>query len=274
MIRDTVYLAALIALMTVGLSQLTQGQEVQIIDYGIYTGRVEKILNEPNSPTGQARTIWTDLVKQTNIIPAVLNTKFGFRFKVFGLSEKTTARLRFKFTFPEMKNPTSGKTTSSYEAIGDIPVAPKEQGMFWDFVHPWEMCPGEWTASLYSGDRLVAQKIFTVVGDQRSGVGKRESDQKNSEPEPADRFRRKTIISGGWLRSLTSTLYITMKSYFLAPISSRNVATAALQAVLPETGDRWLLKGSDGDVIAYFSLIENDDTTGLRTVQADISGRH
>jgi len=65
-----------------------------------------------------------------------------------------------------------------------------------------------------------------------------------------------------------------MKSYFLSPISSRIAAAAALRAALPEAGNQWLLKDNGGDVIAYFSLIEKDDTTGLRTVQADISGRH
>ncbi len=44
--------------------------------------------------------------------------------------------------------------------------------------------------------------------------------------------------------------------------------------MLPGPADPWLLKGGDGDVVAYFSLVEADDTTGLRTVQADVSGRH
>jgi hypothetical protein len=65
-----------------------------------------------------------------------------------------------------------------------------------------------------------------------------------------------------------------MKSYFLAPIQSRSIATAALAATLPGQNDPWLLKDSDGDVVAYFSLVEADDTTGLRTIQVDVSGRH
>ena len=172
MTRHTVFLAALIALITTGFSEFAQGQEVQILDYGIYTARVENILNEPNSPTGQARLIRTDLAKQTNVIPALLTTKFGFRFKVVGPPQGTTARLRLRFTFPEMTNPTNGKASSSYEITGDVPVAPEEQGMFWDFVHPWEMRPGKWTMSLYNGDRLLVQKIFTVVEDTKSGIGK------------------------------------------------------------------------------------------------------
>ena len=65
-----------------------------------------------------------------------------------------------------------------------------------------------------------------------------------------------------------------MKSYFLAPISSRSTAVAALNAALPGESDQWLVKDSDGDVVAYFSIVESDSTTGLRSIQVDISGRH
>jgi hypothetical protein len=65
-----------------------------------------------------------------------------------------------------------------------------------------------------------------------------------------------------------------MKSYFLAPIESRSSAFAALTAALPGQTEPWLLRGGDGDVIAYFSIAEADDATGSRTIQADISGRH
>jgi len=65
-----------------------------------------------------------------------------------------------------------------------------------------------------------------------------------------------------------------MKSYFLAPIASRDAAVAALSSALSAEGETWLLKNGDGDVMAYFSLVETDSTTGARTIQADVSGRH
>ncbi|MEI6196304.1 MAG: hypothetical protein WCS42_18450 [Verrucomicrobiota bacterium] len=65
-----------------------------------------------------------------------------------------------------------------------------------------------------------------------------------------------------------------MKSYFLAPVASRDAAILALNAVLPDQNKTWLLKDTAGDVTAYFSLVEADDTTGERTIQADVSGRH
>jgi hypothetical protein len=65
-----------------------------------------------------------------------------------------------------------------------------------------------------------------------------------------------------------------VKSYFLAPIASRDSAIAALSSVLPSEGETWLLKDGVGDVVAYFSFAESDSETGLRTITADVSGRH
>jgi hypothetical protein len=65
-----------------------------------------------------------------------------------------------------------------------------------------------------------------------------------------------------------------MKSYFLAPIASRDLAIAALNAALPFENKTWLLKDSTGDVMAYFYVAEPDATTADRTIVADVSGRH
>ena len=65
-----------------------------------------------------------------------------------------------------------------------------------------------------------------------------------------------------------------MKSYFLAPIASRNDALAALSAVLPFENKMWFLKDAAGDVMAYFYVAEPDSSTDERAIVADISGRH
>ena len=166
------YLVALAVLITNGFSEIARSQEIQIVDYGVYQGRVVEMWNDTNAPTGRVRAIQVDLVRPTDIVPAILNTKFGFKFKVVGTSGKQTVRLRFQTTFPEMTNPATGTVSSSYEVSGDVPVGPDIQGMYWDFLKPWEMRPGKWTMRIYSGDRLLAGKIFTVVEAKSSSGGK------------------------------------------------------------------------------------------------------
>jgi hypothetical protein len=181
-------LAAITALALAGLSEPTFAQQVTIVDFGLYGATKVQVVTAPYSPTGQGRFIEPELIKQTDMVPATLNTKFGFRFKVEGLSEGSSARLRFKFTFPQMTNPSTGKVSSSFEAVGEVPVAPKVQGMFWDFVHPWEMRPGGWTMCIYNGDHLLAQKTFTVAEGKNNGIDRRESKPRKGEPDsPANR---------------------------------------------------------------------------------------
>ena len=180
MSKEIKYMMALTALALAGLSQPTVAQQVSIVDFGLYTATNIKVLPSANSPTGQGRTFEAELIKQTDRVPAVLNTKFGFRFKVQGRAEGSTVKLRLKFTFPEMTNSASGKVSSSFEGVGDAPVG-KVLGMYWDFVHPWEMSPGRWTMSIYDGEHLLAQKVFTVTKDKKDGVGTRDSKPRGGE---------------------------------------------------------------------------------------------
>jgi len=170
--RRMMYLSTMIGLCLIGTCSPAQSQEVQVIDYGIYTGKGDAVQEDPDSPTGQMRVKTTELnvlLKKTDVVPTVLKTTFGFKFKVIGLPEGATTKLRLQYTFPEMTNPTNGKVSSSYEVSGDFPVAPLIAGMTWDFVHPWEMRPGKWTMRIYSGKRLLTEKVFTVVGNNKTG---------------------------------------------------------------------------------------------------------
>ncbi len=190
--------AALVLLVVNCSCERRQSPEIQVVDYGVYTGRVDRVLNVPASPTGQARTIWTDLAKQTTVVPAVIGTKFGFRFKVRGPLGKTAVRLRLQFTFPEMTNPKTGKTSTSYEVSGDVPVGPDTQGIFWDFVHPWELRPGRWSMKVCSRDRVMAEKTFTVVEDNGSGSDESESKQGG---EPSGATNRSQPVGRGTNRT-------------------------------------------------------------------------
>jgi len=63
-----------------------------------------------------------------------------------------------------------------------------------------------------------------------------------------------------------------VKSYFLGGLNDAMPAQKALCRRLPNWTDPWLLNDKDGDVIAYFSVVEV--AVGVNAVQADISGRH
>ena len=65
-----------------------------------------------------------------------------------------------------------------------------------------------------------------------------------------------------------------MKSYFLEHVSSLANAESALRAELPGQEHPWVLRATDGDVIAYFNVAPVLDGEPNLHVQADVSGRH
>ena len=67
---------------------------------------------------------------------------------------------------------------------------------------------------------------------------------------------------------------ICVKSYFLEHVSSIAAAESALRKELPGQERPWLLRTTDGDVIAYFNVAPDLDGAPNLNVQADISGRH
>ena len=64
-----------------------------------------------------------------------------------------------------------------------------------------------------------------------------------------------------------------MKTYCLSPVKLRDAAVTKLNALLPGQAKPWLLKDSNGDVMAYFNL-DDVDPPRVLTITADISGRH
>jgi hypothetical protein len=67
-----------------------------------------------------------------------------------------------------------------------------------------------------------------------------------------------------------------VKTYALENISSCEQASAELRHLLPGQQAPWLLKASDGDVIAYFNVVLKSHGSEERgsCVTADVSGRH
>jgi hypothetical protein len=65
-----------------------------------------------------------------------------------------------------------------------------------------------------------------------------------------------------------------MKSFLLENISSLTAAMAILRAELPGQEQPWLLRDTDGDVIAYINAGDEVDGEPNLHVSADLSGRH
>jgi hypothetical protein len=65
-----------------------------------------------------------------------------------------------------------------------------------------------------------------------------------------------------------------VKSYVLSRISSQDVSAAARGSLRPGQRDPWLLKGAQGDAVAYFNICPSDTAPIVSTISVDITGRY
>lgn len=63
-----------------------------------------------------------------------------------------------------------------------------------------------------------------------------------------------------------------MKSYFLEGLGDVVLVRNELSNILPNWVDPWLLKTTDADPVAYFTVVANE--ADVVSIQADLSGRH
>lgn len=152
-----------IALMPIAcLAQSAEIDHVDIVAYGIYTA--DETGTGVNTAIGASRLLGNIRhAATTTTVPAQLGVKFGFEYVIVGSPANGQATLTKVTIFPRagLRVPGSGPVyRTDYpltRTIGSV------QYTGYQFDNPWELVPGVWTLELWSGDRKLASKRFTVV---------------------------------------------------------------------------------------------------------------
>jgi hypothetical protein len=153
-----------IALMLASTCLGAQRPAAEIIEYGIYSGGHQTSVVDTNAPTGKLLLGGpVKLEKQTTRIPARLKSKFGFRYVVHGEPAGAQVKLHFRYLFPQIKDQATGKEMSSYDTSAVAKLEDRDPQMLWDFGHPSELVPGEWTFQILLGERIILAKKFEVI---------------------------------------------------------------------------------------------------------------
>ncbi len=162
--RTVLSLLLLLALSVAAPAQTARLDRIEIMEAGIY--RVEKTLSitDPAVPSGTRQQLaGAKLSKATTTIPAVIGTRFGFRFKLVG--EPTGAPVGVKWIMrypPPGIRDTRNQLQSSYEENIASAIGTEEyrDALFDD---PGDLLPGTWTFEVWSGNQKMAEQKFTIV---------------------------------------------------------------------------------------------------------------
>jgi len=157
-------LSLLLLLPVAAEAQAPKVDRIDVIEAGIYQVVVKSNLADPKVPSGTRQNLnGAKLVKATNTIPAVLGTRFGFRFKIVGEPTGGPVALKWVIRFPPpgIRNERNQLQRSYEENIATAIGTEEYRDALFD--SPSDLVPGVWTMEVWSGNQKMAQQQFTVV---------------------------------------------------------------------------------------------------------------
>ena len=140
-----------------------QVRGVEIVAYGIYTADLQ---SSKRDSQGIKQSISTNFRRAatTTTVPAQLGVRFGIEYKVVGAPSGKSVSLKKVMVFPPaglrspaVSQPILRNETTTTSKIGETTYT----GYRLD--DPWELVPGPWAIQLWSGDRMLAEKKFTLA---------------------------------------------------------------------------------------------------------------
>ena len=151
-----------VALLSVDLAAVAQQVTgIAIVEYGIYTAKVDTPPSGANEQMKSARISKICHVQTTSVIPAIDDLHFGFRFRIDGPVRAETVDVTKLVRWSDHMQPagaplayTSNAATRQYR-VGQLSYTGWTN---------WQTMPGTWTFQLFHADRKFAEMKFLVVG--------------------------------------------------------------------------------------------------------------
>jgi hypothetical protein len=103
-------------------------------------------------------------MKQTDKVPALIGTTFGYRYTINGIPKDGHTDLTVKIIIPQpgLTNPEIGKTFHALVLLHKNLKISSTHHAFLTFEEKWDLIPGVWKIQVwYEGTRLI-EKAFTV----------------------------------------------------------------------------------------------------------------
>ncbi len=135
-----------------------------ITQFGIYEHKLTGTEDASSTATGMVRNVTYKFVSETTSVPARRDVGFGFEYRIVGEPKGAKVPIRSVTIFPEggVRNPKTGKTFLRSEYVGDKAIGELIlKGYTLD--SDWEIVPGTWTFQVWFGDKLLAEKVFTLT---------------------------------------------------------------------------------------------------------------
>ncbi len=162
MIRAVLLCVVSLFLSQSAMAQVTSGR---VIWYGIYTVSKSQEIKDPTSPTG-SRYVSTPVAPRSSAetIPGK-QLRFGMSYALNGKAGvQVTVKHVYRFPPPGMPDTATGGPRTTYEFVRKDNIGePVLMGWSFEGATPEQIVLGEWIFEVWTGNRKVVEKHFTVV---------------------------------------------------------------------------------------------------------------
>jgi hypothetical protein len=139
---------------------------IEITDFGVYTLDPQDAAQTTLDGLHQREVANVHLAEQTRIVHLKEGVHFGFHYSIVGSPPDALAPLRMVTLFPPggLHNPAQSQSIprsefTVTERIGEAHSL--YHGIALDY--DWALVPGNWTLEIWSGDRILASEVFTLI---------------------------------------------------------------------------------------------------------------
>ncbi len=162
--RAILALVALVAGVTAAAPQADRIDGAEIVQFGFYEYKVTNTEDLRGTAAGTLKSVDYKFVSKTTSAPARTGIGFGFEYRLNGAPNGAKVPIRNVTIFPPggVRNPKTGETFERSEYVSDKTIGEVSlKGYSLD--DDWEVVPGTWTHQIWFGDRMLAEKSFTLT---------------------------------------------------------------------------------------------------------------
>jgi len=164
--RNMIFFICFLAAAAFADEPKAQVSAITVVEQGIYKCEVLKLVEDLRVPSKQRAIIDSaKIVQETTCIPAVLGTRFGFRYKVDGVPSGRKIDLVMVGIYPNdgVKDPTRDKPLKTFRYTTPYAIGEGYRYTDYSFDHEWEIVPGEWIFQIWYDGKNYAEAKFVVM---------------------------------------------------------------------------------------------------------------
>ncbi len=153
--------ATLALAATSGAGARAETASMEILEYGLFDGRVTHTVPLPKSVSGRMNMLTgVHLLKQTDQVVGMLGRSFGMRFRIRGVPPG--ARIVLRTEHPPLHHPKTGRKMNFSEREAVVTRDGQLRYMGYSFDHRYELAEGIWKFQILYRGKVLGEQAFNV----------------------------------------------------------------------------------------------------------------